>query len=68
MFRLAKKCQSIGCILVLDEAYYLFGSQLRKNFKKFNNIIILRTFSKAFGLPSIWTGIQFPTKNDESTF
>ena len=27
MSRLAKKYQSIGCILVLDETYYLFGSQ-----------------------------------------
>ena len=63
MSRLAKKCQSIGCILVLDEAYYLFGSQTGvKILKKFNNIIILRTFSKAFGLPSIRTGYTISNK------
>ena len=63
MVYLAKKCRSKGCILVLDEAYYLFGSQTgMKILKKFNNIIILRTFSKAFGLPSIRTGYTISNK------
>ena len=63
MARLAKKCKAKGCILVLDEAYYLFGSQTgMKILKKFNNVIILRTFSKAFGLPSIRTGYTISNK------
>ncbi len=63
MAELAKKCQSKGCILVLDEAYYLFGSQTgMKILKRYSNIIILRTFSKAFGLPSIRTGYSISSK------
>lgn len=54
---LANKCKKIKCILVVDEAYFHFGAKsaisLVKNFK---NIIVLRTFSKAFGVPSIRAG------------
>ena len=64
MNELAKKCKSKGCILVFDEAYYLLGSQTGiKLLKKFNNIVVLRTFSKAFGLPSIRAGYTISNKN-----
>ena len=63
MIKLAKKCKSIGCILVFDEAYYLLGSQTGiKILKKYNNIVVLRTFSKAFGLPSIRAGYTITNK------
>jgi histidinol-phosphate aminotransferase len=50
-------CKKYKVLLVVDEAYYMFGSQSAvKLIKKFQNILILRTFSKSFGLPSIRLG------------
>lgn len=47
----------LNCILILDEAYYHFNNITGiKNIKYFNNIFIIRTFSKAFGLAGIRAG------------
>lgn len=55
--KLANKCKKIKCILVVDEAYFHFGAKSAINLvKNFKNIIVLRTFSKAFGVPSIRAG------------
>ena len=52
-------CKKNKVILVIDEAYFMFGSKssigLVKNYK---NLIILRSFSKSFGLPSIRLGFM----------
>ena len=54
---LAVKCKDNNCFLVIDEAYYHLGSDTGISLiKDFENVIILRTFSKAFGVPSIRTG------------
>jgi histidinol-phosphate aminotransferase len=61
---LAKKCKEKKCIIVLDEAYHLFGSQSSiPLLKKFDNIIVMRTFSKGFGVPSIRVGLTIANKN-----
>ena len=53
----AIKCKNKNCLLVIDEAYNLFGADSGLPLiKEFNNVVILRTFSKAFGVPSIRTG------------
>ena len=55
--KLANKCKKIKCTLVVDEAYFHFGAKSAIGLiKNFNNIIVLRTFSKAFGVPSIRAG------------
>ena len=55
------------CFLVVDEAYYHFGSQTAVPLiKKFNNVIILRTFSKAFGLASLRLGYCISSKENIS--
>jgi histidinol-phosphate aminotransferase len=42
---------------VIDEAYHLFGSQSGiELIRKYENIVIARTFSKGFGVPSIRLG------------
>ena len=65
IFKLAKRCKKINCFLVVDEAYYHFGSQTAVPLiKKFNNVIILRTFSKAFGVPSIRAGYTLSNKDN----
>ena len=44
-------------LVVLDEAYYEFSKKTaQKLIEKFNNLIILRTFSKALGLAGIRLG------------
>ena len=62
---LAKKCKKINCFLVVDEAYYHFGSQTAVPLiKRFSNVIVLRTFSKAFGVPSIRAGYTLSNKEN----
>jgi histidinol-phosphate aminotransferase len=55
--KLCSLCKRNKVVLVIDEAYYMFGSSSAKNLIfKYNNLIVLRTFSKSFGLPSIRLG------------
>ena len=55
--KICTECKKRKILLVVDEAYHMFGSQSSINlYKKFNNILILRTLSKSFGLPSIRFG------------
>ena len=63
IIKLANRCKKINCILVVDEAYFHFGSETAMPLiKKFNNMIVLRTFSKAFGVPSIRAGYTVSNK------
>jgi histidinol-phosphate aminotransferase len=49
--------QNIEGILVVDEAYFEFNKKTAQEYlKKFYNLIIIRTFSKAFGLAGIRLG------------
>ena len=55
--KIYKFCLKKNIILVYDEAYYHFGSKSEiKNSVKKKNLIVMRTFSKAWGLPSIRLG------------
>jgi len=49
-----------GCLVVVDEAYYEFG---KKTFvpliSRYDNLVILRTFSKAYSLASLRVGYLF---------
>ena len=55
--KIYKLCLKKNIILVYDEAYYHFGSKSEiKNSVKKKNLIVMRTFSKAWGLPSIRLG------------
>ncbi len=50
-------CLKKNILLVYDEAYYHFGSKSElKNSVKKNNLIVMRTFSKGWGLPGIRLG------------
>ena len=67
LIKLAKKCAKINCFLVVDEAYFHFGSKTAVPLiKKFKNVIVLRTFSKAFGVPSIRAGYTISNKENMS--
>ena len=56
-------CKKNNTLLVLDEAYHYFGSaSYIKKIKKFQNLVIMRTFSKAWGLPGIRLGYMAANK------
>ena len=55
--KVASECLANDVLLVIDEAYYGFGCPTAKSLlKKFPNLLIMRTFSKALGMPSIRVG------------
>lgn len=57
-------CSKKGTIIFVDEAYHHFGAaSFINNILKYDNLIIGRTFSKAFGLPSIRLGFMVASKN-----
>ena len=57
MTKLCEICKKNKILLVVDEAYYMFGAPtVASLIKKFNNLIILRTFSKSLGIPSVRFG------------
>lgn len=48
---LADACQTSGSLLVVDEAYHLFGApSAQPLLKTHQNVVLVRTFSKAFGM------------------
>jgi len=50
-------CNKINCFVIIDEAYYHFNSVTAKSLiKKYKNLIVVRTFSKAFGLAGMRIG------------
>src|SRR5665648_200881 len=55
--KMIKIIEESGCLVVVDEAYYEFG---KKTFvpliSRYDNLIILRTFSKAYSLASLRVG------------
>ena len=54
---ICKLAEKFGSLVIIDEAYYHFGSKSEiKNSVKKKNLIVMRTFSKAWGLPSIRLG------------
>lgn len=54
---LAQKTLASNCLFVIDEAYHLFGSESGVDLiRKYENVVIARTFSKGFGVPSIRLG------------
>ena len=62
--KLLRKLLSLDLIIVVDEAYYEFSNFTFKNLiGEFPNLIILRTFSKGFGLAGLRMGYVISSKN-----
>ncbi|HWA83732.1 MAG TPA: histidinol-phosphate transaminase [Fimbriimonadaceae bacterium] len=54
ILRLAEKAQKHGVILLADEAYFHFIDETAADLiGRFDNLIVVRTFSKAFGLAGL---------------
>ncbi len=55
--KIAKHCAEQNALLVLDEVYYPYGGPTAIEFiKKYDNVLVMRSFSKAFGLAGIRVG------------
>lgn len=62
---LAGKCRKLGVMLVVDEAYAFFGaSSAIPLIQEFDNVIVLQTFSKAFGLAGLRLGYIISNKKN----
>ena len=55
--KLADYCKAHDVVLAIDEAYHGFGSYSALDLvDSYDNLVVLRTFSKAWGLPAIRLG------------
>jgi histidinol-phosphate aminotransferase len=57
-------CKRNNVILIIDEVYQELGSKSAKHLiQKFNNLIIVSSFSKNLGLPGLRVGYMMSSKN-----
>lgn len=55
--QIVQEASKQNVLVVLDEAYYMFGAPTVIDIaSQFDNLIVMRSFSKAFGLPAIRLG------------
>lgn len=65
---LAEKAYKSGTLLIVDEAYYMFGAETAiPLLQKHQNVVVTRTFSKGFGVPSIRLGYFVSTPENMKT-
>ena len=58
LFKILEVAKHNNSILIVDEAYHHFYRKtMVPHIKKYNNLLVIRTFSKAFGLASIRIGL-----------
>ncbi len=63
LIKIIKLCKKKKVLLFLDEAYYLFyNKSYINNIKEFDNLIVARTFSKAWGLAGLRIGYALANK------
>lgn len=56
---IAEKCRTNNTMLVIDEAYHYFGApSVLELIHEFENLIVFRTFSKAYGLAGLRIGFM----------
>ena len=62
---LARHCARNNAFLAIDEVYFPFGGPTAINLiDSFDNLFVMRSFSKAFGLPSIRLGFLAGTRKN----
>jgi len=63
LISILKKAKKNNCYVLIDEAYYgFYDFTFLKYIKKFKNLIIVRTFSKAYGLAGCRVGLIISDK------
>ena len=62
---IAERTMENNTLFIIDEAYYMFGCETAMGLiDKYENLVVLRTFSKGFGIPSIRLG--YMVSNEEN--
>lgn len=61
---IARVCEEFGGIVVVDEAYGEFSSQesMRFSLDRYPNLLVMQTFSKAWGSAGVRLGMAFASK------
>lgn len=60
-----KKAKSVNAVVIIDEAYHYFYEKSSLDLiKKYDNVIILRTFSKFLSMPGLRMGAVISSKNN----
>ena len=55
---IVNKARHVGAVVIIDEAYYYFYDKSSiENIEKYDNVIVLRTFSKLFSLAACRLGV-----------
>jgi histidinol-phosphate aminotransferase len=63
----AEKTLAKNCLFIIDEAYHMFGCESGIDLvKEFENVVVTRTFSKGFGVPSIRLGYLISNEENMS--
>ena len=64
ILKILNKAKKNNCFVVVDEAYYgFYNKSVIKLIKRFSNLIVLRTFSKAYGLAGCRAGLVITNRN-----
>lgn len=57
IIKIAAHCHDLGIVLAIDEAYHHFGAESAMELvDSFDNLVVMRTFSKAWGMAGIRLG------------
>lgn len=63
IIEIVKQAEKYGVFVVIDEAYFMFGAPTVIDIApRYNNLLVMRTFSKGFGLPAIRLGYTIGEK------
>ena len=63
----AQKTLRSNCLFLIDEAYHMFGCESGIDLiRKYENVVVARTFSKGFGVPSIRLGYLISNQDNMS--
>ena len=64
IYDIAQACYKNQSLLIIDEAYHLFSSFSSANLiEEYDNVVVVRTFSKAFGMAGLRVGYCLANKN-----
>ncbi|MHB8267407.1 pyridoxal phosphate-dependent aminotransferase [Bradyrhizobium sp.] len=62
--QIAYHCHSLGCLFIVDEAYYNFSNVTASTLiRRYGNVIVIRSLSKAFGLAGLRVGYVIARKS-----
>lgn len=58
VLQVINKAKTVGAVVIIDEAYHYFYPKTFVDLAlKYDNVVILRTFSKAFSIPALRLGV-----------